>query len=359
MIENKNINNENIENGNINNENIENESIENGNIENGNMTDCHPSMCGNCSLECSMAQVLNTDGDKEFVVVKFKGQRTDVFINYKNIKLFNGDYAIVTSEIGFDAGQIIHTFKSSEESAEKKYNRKINKTIVRKGYQKDIEKLYLNREEEKIIIEKIGIISLSYGLDIKLIDVEWQFDKHKLGIFFTAPQRVDFRELVKDLARQFKTRIELRQISPRDEIAKFGNSIGTCGRTICCNTFLNDYGKVGLEHSKIQQLSHSALKLNGNCMKLKCCVGFEYDFYKKELESYPSIHSTIIKSKVEYKLNKIDVLKEEVTLYNTNEKMLQVMNKLDFNKLLKGAKVIQNQPETTEDVIVEEDIIIE
>ena len=330
-------------------------------IENKNLlaTECHPAMCGNCKMDCSMIQSLNVDGDKNFAVIKFKGQRTDVFINYKNIKLFNGDYAIVTADVGFDVGQIIHTFKGSEEYAEKKYNRKINKTIVRKCFQKDIEKLYLNREEEKIVIEKINIISLSYGLELKVIDVEWQFDKHKLTIFFTAPQRVDFRELVKDLARQFKTRIELRQINTRDELVKFGNSIGACGRTICCNTFLNDYGKVNLEHIKTQRLSNTASKLSGNCMRLKCCMAFEYDFYKTELQNYPPIYSTIVKSNVEYKLNKIDIFKQEVTLYNTNEKTSQVMNKTELNKFLKGANIIQTEPELPNDIIVEEDIIID
>ncbi|MCL2040131.1 MAG: hypothetical protein FWG85_06855 [Bacteroidetes bacterium] len=331
----------------------------NTNTNSESIAECHPSMCGNCQLDCSMIESLNVEGDKNFAVIKFKGQRTDVFINYKDIKLFNGDYAIVTAEIGFDAGQVIHTFKGSEEYAAKKYNRKINKTIVRKGIQKDIEKIYLNREEEKIVIEKIEIITLSYGLELKVIDVEWQFDKHKLTIFFTAPQRVDFRELVKDLARQFKTRIELRQINTRDEIVKFGNSIGTCGRIICCHTFLNDYGRVGLDHIKTQCLSNTASKLSGNCMRLKCCMAFEYDFYKEELKNYPTINSTIIKSNVEYKLNRIDVLSEQVTLYNTSERMQQVMNKSELNKLLKGANVIQNEPETSDDIIVDEDIIID
>ena len=327
-------------------------------MEKNNVNECHPSQCQACKMDCSVMESLNSEDIKNFVVLKFKGHRTEVFLNYKNIKLFNGDYAIITSEIGLDAGKIIHTFDATEEITEKKYKYKINKTVVRKANERDLEKIYLNREEEKDVAEKATIISQSYGLEMKIIDVEWQFDKYKLTIFFTAPQRVDFRELVKDLARQFRTRIELRQMNTREEITRFSDSVGCCGRTICCNTFLTNHSKVTLEQVKLQVLSNTISKLNGNCMRLKCCMAFEYDFYETELAKYPVLYSTIIKEKVEYKLNKIDIFKKEVTIYNTGDKTYQTINSNDLERFLKGANIITPIVETRE-VVAEEDIIID
>ena len=331
------------------------------NINSENTSHCKTTRCEDCSRPCFVDENINSDGDKCFNVIKFKGHRIDVFLNYKNIKLFNGDNAIVTAEMGLDMGKVIHTFHSTTEKVEKKYKGITNKTVVRKATEKDLEKLYINKEEEKDVIEKVSIISQSYGLDMKIIDAEWQFDKYKLTIFFTAPQRIDFRELVKDLAKQFKSRIELRQINTRDEIVRVGGSVGCCGRLICCNTFLIDDTKVTLEQVKLQRLSNSVSKLSGNCSRLKCCMAFEYDFYRTELVKYPALHSKIIKDNVEYKLNRIDVLKQQVILYNSKDKSHQVLSSDELMHFLKNANVITpvSTEEVNQEIIVEEDIIID
>jgi cell fate regulator YaaT (PSP1 superfamily) len=334
---------------------------ENKNIATDNVRKCQFSQCKNCDSHCSELEYIKSDANKCFIMLEFKGHRIDVFLNYKNISLFNGDYAVVTAEVGFDAGKVIYIFNSTEELVEKKYKCKSIKTIVRKANEYDLEKLYLNREEEKYVIEKTTIIAQSYGLEMEVMDVEWQFDKYKLTIFFTAPQRIDFRELVKDLARQFKARIELRQINTREEIARTGNSIGCCGKPVCCNTFLLDYNKVLLEHAKIQKLSNNVSKLSGNCMRLKCCMAYEFEFYETELAKYPTLYSTIIKSDIEYKLNKIDIFKQEITLHNMKDKSYQIMNITDMEKFLKNANIIKPIciEEVPKEVIVEEDIIID
>ncbi len=149
----------------------------------------------------------------------------------------------------------------------------------------------LKKEVEafNVCLEKIE----THKLDMKLIDVEYTFDNSKLLFYFTSDGRVDFRDLVKDLASNFRTRIELRQIGIRDE-AKLVGGLGICGRSFCCNSFLNDFVQVSIKMAKEQNLSLNSSKISGACGRLMCCLRYEYDTYSKELAKMPKVDSVVI-----------------------------------------------------------------
>lgn len=159
------------------------------------------------------------------------------------------------------------------------------KTVIRKATPKDLKQIEKNKERElkafDICLEKIE----KRKLPMKLINVEYTFDMNKIIFFFTADGRIDFRELVKDLATIFRTRIELRQVGVRDE-AKVLNGIGACGRTLCCSSFLGDFTPVSIRMAKDQNLSLNPTKISGVCGRLMCCLNYEDDLYKKGGDLY-------------------------------------------------------------------------
>lgn len=303
-------------------------------------------------------QSKSKDNQQSFAFVEFKGKRRELILNHKNLTLVINDKIVVTTEIGCDLGFVTYIIQDEEQNICKRLNRNVIKTVIRKATEQDLDKEYTNRCDEEEVIYRTSIITQSFGLDMKVIDAEWQFDRQKLTIFFTAPQRVDFRELVKDLARQFKTRIELRQISAREEMKRIGTGLGCCGQTMCCISFLNDFYKITTEHAKAQQLSTNASKLSGNCRRLKCCMVYEYDYYAKELEKYPAMYSTIENSNNVFNLVKIDIFKNEVTLFSRNEKKYSNLKYDELEQLLKNSKVIQ--PEIIDSRnIIDDDVIID
>jgi cell fate regulator YaaT (PSP1 superfamily) len=166
------------------------------------------------------------------------------------------------------------------------------RTVVRVATDEDVEhhKENKRREEEafSICLEKIA----KHGLDMKLIDAQFSFDNSKLLFYFTSASRVDFRELVKDLASVFKTRIELRQIGIRDE-AKIMGGLGVCGRPLCCSTFLSDFVQVSIKMAKEQNLSLNSGKISGCCGRLMCCLQYEYKTYAEEAAKTPPVESVV------------------------------------------------------------------
>lgn len=304
------------------------------------------------------------DGKQSFALVEFKGHRRDFFLNYKNLELKINNYVVVTIETGFDIGKIVFLVSASEDEITKKYNKNINKTIARIATEKDLDNDYRNKCDEDNVIEKSNLIAESYGLDMKVTDAEWQLDKQKLIIFFIAPQRVDFRELVKDLARQFKTRIELRQISAREEAKRLSDGVGSCGQKVCCTSFLFEFNKVSIEQAKLQQLSSNVAKLSGNCRRIKCCVAYENETYEEELAKYPPIRSTIETKEGIFLLTKIDFFKGFVTLFNQVERKMEVISVDELNKYVKAGKVTYPLVEATSEldskiIVVDDDVVIE
>ncbi len=166
------------------------------------------------------------------------------------------------------------------------------KKIMRKATDSDKSKNEQNLKDKDEAIETMKEKAESLGLDMKIVDAQFTFDRHKLLFFFTAPGRVDFRELVKILAGIYKTRIELRQIYERDDV-KLRGSFGPCGRECCCASFLPDFAKVSIKMAKIQGLSLNPQKISGVCGRLMCCLKFENDYYNEVFKLMPKVGSTV------------------------------------------------------------------
>ena len=204
-------------------------------------------------------------------------------------KVFNkGDYAIVETVRGMECGMVA---KPNHGTNEDDINKPLKK-VIRVATEEDIKTLHENEEKEKEAFKICEGKIEAHGLDMNLVDVEYTFDRSKLLFYFTADGRVDFRELVKDLASAFRTRIELRQIGVRDESRMVGG-FGICGRPFCCNTFLSDFQPVSIKMAKEQGLSLNPTKISGSCGRLMCCLKYEQDAYEYLNSFTPHIGSTV------------------------------------------------------------------
>lgn len=220
--------------------------------------------------------------------VVFKGQRRAVYRNRNELSINEGDYVVVEADRGQDMGKVSFV----GELVRLKRGKGETKSIVRLAEDKDLETHESNKSKEvdafKLCKEKIE----KSNLEMKLVDVEQQFDGSKITFYFTAAQRVDFRELVKELAAIYRTRIELRQIGVRDE-AKRICGMGICGKKQCCSAFLTEFEQITTQLAKDQQLSLNPSKISGNCGRLLCCLRYEEDNYQECFKEFPPISSEI------------------------------------------------------------------
>lgn len=224
----------------------------------------------------------------EIISVKFKENGRAYSFDPAGIKAEQGEYVIVETQNGTEIG----TVSAANHEVAKDAIVKPLKKVIRKATEKDMARREDNKRKEK---EAFGIceeLILAHKLDMKLVEVEYSFDANKIVFFFTSDGRVDFRELVKDLASRFHTRIELRQIGVRDE-AKMLGGLGICGRPYCCKQFLNDFQPVSIKMAKEQGLSLNPTKISGSCGRLMCCLKYEQDAYEYLNSLTPSVGSTV------------------------------------------------------------------
>ena len=204
-------------------------------------------------------------------------------------KIFNkGDYAMVETVRGIECGLVA---KANHGINEDNITKPLKK-VIRVATEADIKTLEENKVKEKEAFKICEQKIEAHGLEMSLVDVEYTFDSSKLLFYFTADGRVDFRELVKDLASAFKTRIELRQIGVRDESRMVGG-FGICGRPFCCNTFLTDFQPVSIKMAKEQGLSLNPTKISGTCGRLMCCLKYEQDTYEHLLRVTPKVGAIV------------------------------------------------------------------
>ena len=290
----------------------------------GNKIDGVPNGCksnGNCATGgCEKMSVFNwlndiepPTGHKPFdcIEVSFKNGRKEFFKTKKDVSVYTGDTIAVEASPGYDVGIVTLTGELVKHQMNRKgvnYNSKELKSVYRKASESDLDKWKEGRDLENETMHKARNMALNLGLRMKLGDVEFQGDKSKAVFYYTAEERVDFRELIKVMADSFKVRIEMRQIGSRQEAGRLGG-IGSCGRELCCSTWLTDFRSVSTGAARYQQLSLNPEKLAGQCGKLKCCLNFELDQYMEALKSYPST-KTLLETK-EGKANhiKTDVFK--------------------------------------------------
>lgn len=226
----------------------------------------------------------------EIVEVRFKGSRKDFYLNTDGLYLEMGEMVVVEPSTGsFDIGHVSLTGELVRLQL-KKNNvdpESVTKKIYRKAHTGDVEKWQSAKDLEWETMHKSRKLALDLGLSMKISDVDYQGDKTKATFYYTAEGRVDFRELIKKMAESFRIRIEMRQIGMRQEASRLGG-IGSCGRELCCSTWLTDFKTVSTSAARYQNLSLNTLKLAGQCGKLKCCLNFELDNYMDSLKDMPT-----------------------------------------------------------------------
>jgi len=285
--------------------------------------------------------------------IEFKGNRRHLFNNPMEFPFRMGDYAVVRVEKGEDLGRIVHLIESlPEDRAKPEFE------VLRKATAKDLKTLeeYRTREEaaKETCKEKIA----KHGLEMKLVDVEYQFDGRKLTFYFTADGRIDFRQLVKDLAATFRTRIELKQIGARDETRRFGG-LGPCGLRLCCASFILDFCPITTQMAKDQNLPLNPSKISGCCGRLKCCLHHELAVYREALEDLPRWDSKVRTQKGIAVVEKLDVFNRRIVLrYPSGD--LEIIEAQALQNLLKQGfelqeDAVQKSTEETETEVISDD----
>jgi cell fate regulator YaaT (PSP1 superfamily) len=272
--------------------------------------------CGN-SYKLSVFDWLsdvNPSGSKssEYVEVRFKNERKLYFRNVNNLPLHIGSIIAVESSPGHDIGVVSLSGELVKIQMKKK---NVHPDSIQKVYrlanQKDVETWQDLRNKENAI--KVDARKIAYGLNLemKITDVEYQGDGSKVTFYYTADNRIDFRVLIKEYASTFRTKIDMKQIGFRQESAKVGG-IGSCGRELCCSTWLTDFRSVNTNAARYQQLSINPQKLAGQCGKLKCCLNYELDTYLDVLRDFPSSSTVLNTEKGRAFCIKIDVFKKKM-----------------------------------------------
>ena len=244
---------------------------------------------------------------KDIVGVRFKKLGKIYFFNPKKWKLKKGDKVIVETAQGEEFGEVMIPNRAVPEDKIVEPLKIVERIANAKDYKRYDECKALEKKAFDVCKKKIK----EHGLAMTLTDVEVKFDNSKILFYFTADGRIDFRELVKDLAAIYKTRIELRQIGVRDEVKKIGGN-GVCGRELCCCTFLNDFEAVSIKMAKEQNISLNPSKISGNCGRLMCCLKYENEVYEEKLKKLPHIGAIVKTEEGEGEVDSIETLKERV-----------------------------------------------
>ncbi|MBQ9942644.1 MAG: stage 0 sporulation family protein [Christensenellaceae bacterium] len=224
----------------------------------------------------------------EVIGVRFKKAGKVYYFDPKGIEFAVGDGAIVETVRGVEFGNVVI---APRQVSDKEITKPL-KQVLRKATEKDLRRIEENKKKEKQAFKVCEEKIRKHKMEMKLINVEYTFDNNKIVFYFTADGRVDFRDLVKDLAGVFKTRIELRQIGVRDESKMIGG-LGPCGRPACCAVFLGDFQPVSIKMAKEQNLSLSPTKISGLCGRLMCCLNYEHEYYEEIAKVMPRVNSEV------------------------------------------------------------------
>ena len=283
---------------------------------------------------------------KNIVGVRFKKPGKIYFFDPGNLKIKKDSYVIVETATGEAYGEAVIINRLIPE------DKLVSplKPVIRIATYKDIKHNEENKKKEKeamrICLEKIE----KHKLDMKLIDVEYKFDNSKIIFYFTADGRIDFRELVKDLAAVFKVRIELRQIGVRDEIKRMGGN-GVCGRELCCCSFLGNFETVSIKMAKEQNISLNPSKISGNCGRLMCCLKYEQEAYEEKLARLPKIGAIVKTEDGQGEVCSIETLKERVKVkFKDGDEVFYKRYNLPEITIIKNIEKKQDLAEDAEDL---------
>ncbi len=269
---------------------------------------------------------------KNIIGVRFKKPGKIYFFDPGNHKLEKGDCVIVETAQGQEYGEVMIPNRMISEKNIVAPLKKIIRIATKEDKEHNEENKKKEKEAFKTCTEKIK----KHGLDMNLTDVEYKFDNSKLIFYFTADGRIDFRELVKDLAAIYRTRIELRQIGVRDEVRRIGGN-GVCGRELCCCSFLSNFETVSIKMAKEQNISLNPSKISGNCGRLMCCLKYEQDVYEEKLNRLPKVGAIVKTADGEGVVDALETLKEKVRV-----KMKDGDDYLYKNYDAKDVKILKN-----------------
>lgn len=275
---------------------------------------CGTDSCNKLTVFDWLANMSLPQGEEPFigVEVRFKNGRKQYYKNTENLSLSIGDIVATQAQSGHDIGMVTLTGELVRIQMKRKkidINDEENvMKIYRKASQKDIDVWSEARDKEESMKVKARQFAIDLKLKMKISDIEYQGDASKATFYYTAEERVDFRELIKLFAREFRTRIEMKQVGFRQEAARLGG-IGSCGRELCCSTWLTDFRSVSTSAARYQQLSLNPLKLAGQCGKLKCCLNYELDAYLDALKAFPKKDTKLYTEKGTAVCQKTDIFK--------------------------------------------------
>lgn len=325
--------------------------------------------CGNSyklSVFDWLSNINNPSSQNDFVEVRFKNDRKSFYRNDEKLSLHIGSIVTVEANPGHDVGVVSLTGELVKIQMKKKgFSETDLPKIYRISNAKDVEIWQKSREKEESVKKEAKKISSFLGLDMKISDVEFQGDGSKATFFYTAEGRVDFRKLIKEYATAFRTKIDMKQIGFRQEASKIGG-IGSCGRELCCSTWLTDFRSVNTNSARYQQLSINPQKLAGQCGKLKCCLNFELDSYLDTLNDFPPSSTVLNTEKGKAYCIKIDVFKRRMWFTYTDKSVTwydldidEVKKMIDINKKGELSKPLEDLKNDICDPMVSVDLIEE
>jgi cell fate regulator YaaT (PSP1 superfamily) len=264
--------------------------------------------------------VGGSGGFRQIVEVRFQGVRSDYFTFRSDAALHEREYVIVEADRGQDLGWVRRVADAEAHSCEGGCDHAHHgpvvppsRRVLRRAAPVDVERRLTLDAEEPEIRRRTRELARKYGLRMKVSEAEWQWDRNKLIVYFTADKRVDFRALVKEMARTFKTRIELRQIGVRDEAKRLGG-LGRCGRELCCRLWLPQVEPVTLQLAKDQGLSLNPAQISGACGRLMSCLHYEHDFYLQAKKRFPKVGRTVMTDAGEEEVVAWDIFRDAVSL---------------------------------------------
>ncbi|MBA22360.1 MAG: hypothetical protein CMP52_03335 [Flavobacteriales bacterium] len=274
---------------------------------------CGTDSCNKLTVFDWLSNMQLPNGQEPFdvVEVRFKNSRKAFYSKGEVQSLSIGDLVATETQSGHDIGQVTLTGELVRFQMKKKKVKESSEEVLkiyRKASQKDIDIWQQARDREKIIQKRAREMAIFLNLEMKISDVEFQGDGSKATFYYTAEKRVDFRQLIKDMAQAFSIRIDMRQVGLRQEASRLGG-IGSCGRELCCSTWLTDFRSVSTSAARYQQLSLNPQKLAGQCGKLKCCLNYELDSYRNALKAFPKTETKLQTSKGVGVCQKIDIFK--------------------------------------------------
>ncbi|MBR9977734.1 MAG: Signal peptidase-like protein [Bacteroidetes bacterium] len=299
-----------------------------------------------CDLDRELEGAVDVSPYTEVV---FKGERRGYYLNEHALHCPEGSYVIVEAEKGIDLGMVASAGSTAYMKSRlraRPCSGEVRK-LLRLATDEDINVHLTYRDSEDAAFQVCLDRIRKLALPMKLVDVEFQFDRNRITFYFTADGRVDFRQLVRELASEYRTRIELRQIGPRDEAKRMGG-FGVCGRELCCSSWLGMFEPISTDMARLQNLTLNPFKLAGQCGRLKCCLNYEAQLYEELLKRFPPLEYRITTAKGEGVIQKVDVFQDAIYVHYDKANAWERLTLAEVDEVLSRKKKTDARQRTKE-----------